>query len=71
MGRAHVIVHNDLLGRLNGELREKVTVINFRPFCDDTVIALVSSDALPEGYHGQQDIIIDGSEIRFRKDLDV
>ena len=71
MGRAHIVVHNDLLGRLNGELSAQVTVIHFRPFCDETVIALVSSHALPEGYHGQQDIIVDGDSVSFRKEVDV
>ena len=73
MGRAHVTMDDELLGRLveDPDLCRQVAVMHVKPFGNGTWLALVSSDHLPEGYHGQQDIIVDGSAIRFRKDVDV
>ena len=75
MGRAHVVVCNDLLARMrdpDGDIARRVTVVQARPFCDETHLALVSSPILPDGYAGVQDFILeDDGTIRFKKDVDV
>jgi len=73
MGRAHVLVHDDLLKRIKVDprLRRQLLVVTAMPFGENTHLLLVSSHALPEGYHGQHDLIVDGGQIRFKRDVDV
>jgi hypothetical protein len=72
MGRAHVIVHNDLRERLKQEqqLANQVMFLREPAFCDATHIALVWSPHLPHGYNGQQAIVVDGHSVRFSPDRD-
>lgn len=77
MGRATVVVANELLGRIRdpeGEIIKRVSLVGPPVrFCEDTAIATVETPLLPDGYHGRMDIIVeDGTGvIRFRKDCDV
>jgi hypothetical protein len=74
MGRAHIVVTNELLERIKAEasINHRVSVVSDVPFCDDTRYALVSTPLLRDGYHGVQDIIIeDDGTIFFRADCDV
>ena len=75
MGRAHIIVTNELLARMKdpgGDIARRVTVIQSRPFCDETHLVCISTPILPDGYHGSQDIILeDDGTIWFKKDVDV
>ena len=74
MGRAHIIVSGDLLARINSDdrINKRVCVTKDTPFCGDTHYAEIFSLLLPDGYHGVQDIIVEGGGIvRFRKDCDV
>lgn len=75
IGRAHVIVTNALLARMKdegGDIAHRITVISHRPFCDGTAIALITTPLLADGYHGQQDMIVEADgTIRFKRDCDV
>jgi hypothetical protein len=73
MGRAHVLVHDELLKRIkiDPRLRQQILIVASKPFGEDTHLLLVSSARLPDGYHGQHDLILDGGQIRFKKDADV
>ena len=73
MGRAHVLVHDDLLKRIKVDPRlyQQLLIVTSKPFGEDMHLLLVSSHALPEGYHGQQDLILDGGQFRFKRDVDV
>jgi hypothetical protein len=55
MGRAHCLVVDELLERFyaNPALHQQVFVLDACAFDDKTQLILVSSDALPEGHHGQ------------------
>ena len=72
MGHAHVIVDNDLRQRLKQEqqLANQIMFARERVFCDATLIALVSSPHLPNGYNGQQAIVVEGDSVRFNPDRD-
>jgi hypothetical protein len=76
MGRAHIIVTDELLDLIrdeDGEIAHRVTIVHARSFGKDTSIALITTPLLPEGYNGVQDIVVeDGTGvIRFKKDADV
>ena len=75
MGLAHVVVSNALLARIrdpNGDIRHRVSVIESSPFCDETHLILICTPILRDGYHYQQDIIIeDDGTIRFQRDADL
>jgi len=73
MGRAHVLVHDELLKRIKVDprLHRQLLVVTAKPFGENTHLLLVSSDRLPAGYHGQHDLIVDGGQTRFKRDVDV
>jgi hypothetical protein len=73
VGRAHVLVPDELLKRIKIDPRiyQQLLIVTSKPFGEDAHLLLVSSDRLPEGYHGQHDLILDGGQIRFKKDADV
>jgi hypothetical protein len=70
MGRAHLIIHDDLLRRV--EIDQQVLIVSARPFGEDAHLLLVSSDRLPAGYHGRHGLFVDdGGQIQFKRDVDV
>ncbi len=74
MGTAHIQISESLLIKLQNPPFDKlITIIDFSDFGDGSFSAFVSSDALPEGFHGVQDIVVDfkNNTIRFSKEVDV
>jgi hypothetical protein len=75
VGRAHVLVSNALLARMqdpDGHIARRLTVIQSSPFCDETHLALISSPILADGYWGSMDVVLEDDEtIWFKKDCDV
>lgn len=74
MGTAHIQISESLLNKLqNPPFNTLLTIIDFSDFGDGTVTAFVSSDALPEGFNGVQDIIVDDRvpSVRFKREVDV
>jgi hypothetical protein len=69
----HCLVHDELLKRIkiDPRLYQQLLIVTSKPFGKDTHLLLVFSDRLPEGFHGQHDLILDGGQIRFKKDADV
>src|SRR5260370_25429446 len=69
MGRAHCLVTPDLHSRIYAEaaLRRKLFVLDDKPFDDGTHRLEIVSDLLGVGYQGQQEIIVEGDEIRFKQ----
>ena len=53
MGRAHILVHDELLKRIKVDprLHRQLLVVTTKPFGENMHLLLVSSDRLPAGYH--------------------
>lgn len=70
MGYAHIIVHDDLRGRLKQEQQWANQIIFVREpaFCDATQIALVSSSDVPRGYNRDHGIVIEDNLVRVSPD---
>jgi hypothetical protein len=74
MGTAHCSVspafYEELL-TLEADL--PLTILRATDFGDGTMLLLIESSVLPEGYHGVQDLILDREThaLRFKMDLDV
>ncbi len=73
MGRAHAIVSTALLDRLKGEeaFAGQIAVLAEKAWCDHTHYVEIASPGLADGYHGVQDIIVEGHSVRFKRDCDV
>jgi hypothetical protein len=73
MGRAHAIVSTALLDRLKCEeaFARQIDLLAEKPWCDHTYYVEIASPGLADGYHGVQDIIIEGDSVRFKRDCDV
>ena len=71
MGRAHVLIHSTLRETLRKpELAEQIRILSCRSFDDGVSLALVSSDHLSDGYHGQKALVVEGLSLRFADDRD-
>lgn len=50
---------------------EAVTILSASRFGDRLLQVRVSSPVLASGYHGQQEIVVEGAGVRFKKEVDV
>jgi hypothetical protein len=74
MGRAHCLVHSEVVERIYAEreLLSEVQIIDNKAFDNDGLrLIQVISMKLPPGNNGMQDLIIEGGEVRFQPDTDV
>lgn len=66
MGSAHIVIHPDL-----EPIIEKVAKIITASECENGFLMMISTDMLPDGYHGVMNAVIrDGVVIRFERDMD-
>lgn len=74
MGTCHIHVNSELRDRIKTDphLSDLISIITESLFDDDGLwIMKVSSPLLPAGYQFQQDLIVEGSNVRFARSLDV
>lgn len=76
MGTAHVTLYTYKVKELEGGPYSNLfTILRQSEFDDKLTILLVESDALPEGYHGEQDMILECTDgkhwLRFKRECDV
>jgi hypothetical protein len=70
MGTAHIQVSENLLHKLESDFSDQITIINYTDFGDGSFSVSVSSDALPEGYNGVQEIYVVDGTLKFRRETD-
>ncbi len=72
MGRAHAIVSIALLDLLRRvPLAGQVNLVNVKIWDDRLHLVAFTAPALSDGFHGRQDIIVEGNSVRFKKGADV
>jgi hypothetical protein len=68
MGAGHVECHRDLRAKLKTEPYASIAKIERESiFSADCYLLLIKSPLLPPGYHGQQELVVDGDNIRFKR----
>jgi hypothetical protein len=69
MGTAHIEAKQELVDKIN--LRSDVFITDITNFGEGFFLVKVESEALPDGYHGLQNLYFEDDTVKFRKDLDV
>jgi hypothetical protein len=71
-GTAHSLFHKELFHKCIWHFAHQIEFAKPNEWDDDGLMfSLIHSPHLPDDYHGQMDIIIDGKLLRFKKDCDV
>jgi hypothetical protein len=71
MGSCHVLMHEKLLEKIRqAPYNVIIEVLRVSEFEDDIYNVLIETAVLPDGYHGQQEIIVEDESVRFRRDTD-
>lgn len=72
MGTCHVIMHEKLIEKVSQSPYDIIVrILSKVDFGEDNLYQVhVDTDVLPDGYHGQQEIIITPDSIQFRRDTD-
>jgi hypothetical protein len=67
MGTVHIECHRDLWAKLKTEPYASMVKIERESILfTDCYLLLIKSPLLPPGYHGRQELIVDGGIVRFR-----
>lgn len=71
MGSCHVLMHDRLLEKVKQSPYDVIIqVLRVTEFEDNIYNVLLETDVLPDGYHGQQEIIVTEDSVEFRRDTD-
>lgn len=71
MGTCHVLMHENLLEKIRRQPYSKdIRIHSVGEFEEGFFNVLLETEILSEGYHGQQEIILENDIIRFRRDTD-
>ena len=72
MGTCHVIMHEKLIEKVSQSPYDLVVcLLETKEWGEDGLYQVhLETDVLPDGYHGQQEIIVTEDSIKFRRDTD-
>lgn len=71
MGSCHVLMHEKLLEKVKQPPYDVIIqVLRITEFEENIYNVLLETDVLPDGYHGQQEIIVNKDSVEFRRDTD-
>ena len=71
MGSAHILITKEVYNIIVNKYYDVVNILEHSLFGEGVMILKVESNLLDEGYQGQQTVIIENDNIRFKKDCDV
>lgn len=71
MGSCHVLMHEKLLEKVRQPpYNVIIEILRVTEFEDTIYNVLIETEVLSDGYHGQQELIIAGDTVEFRRDTD-
>ncbi len=70
MGTCHVLMHENLLEKVRSQYSSSIKIYSVGEFEEGFFNVLLESEILPNGYNGQQEMILEDGIIRFRRDTD-
>lgn len=72
MGTCHVLMHKKLIERITAPPYDVVvTVLGMIDYGEDGLFQVhIETDILPEGYHGQQEIVVTEDGVELKRDYD-
>jgi hypothetical protein len=70
MGTAHVLMHPNLIKRIEEQYPKQIKIVEMLEFGDGLVSCRVQSKLLPMGYQGMMELAIIDGQLRFKREHD-